>query len=128
MNGADSLALDVANRLFAAIEAGDIEAVRGCYAPQARIWHNFDGIEQSVEDNLKTLGWLVGHLDDRRYEVRRRDIVAGAIWQHHVLVGTVRATGAAFAMAAAMLLTVDGGKITRIDEYLDPAAARALTG
>ena len=35
----------LAARFFAAIEAGDIDAIRAIYAPDARIWHNTDGIE-----------------------------------------------------------------------------------
>ena len=38
--------LDVAERLFKAIEAADIDAVREIYAPDAEIWHNTDGLVQ----------------------------------------------------------------------------------
>ena len=37
---------DIADQLFAAIEAGDIDAVRDLYAPDAVIWHNTDETEQ----------------------------------------------------------------------------------
>jgi len=33
---------DTVIRFFAAIEAGDIDAVRSIYAPDALIWHNDD--------------------------------------------------------------------------------------
>ena len=46
---ADMLAL--AKRFFAAVTAGDIKAVRACYAEDAIIWHNTDGISQSVDEN-----------------------------------------------------------------------------
>ena len=41
--------LEVADRLFAAIEAGDLDAVAALYAPEAVIWHNHDGVEQPAE-------------------------------------------------------------------------------
>ena len=59
---------EVADRLFAAIEAGDLDTVRALYAPDAVIWHNNDGTEQTVEQNLRVLRWMVDHLADRRYE------------------------------------------------------------
>ena len=118
----------LADRLFGAIEAGDVDAVRACYAPDIGVWHNFDEKTQSLEENLATLSWMVGRLGDRRYEISRRDVFADGLWQLHVLRGTVTATGAPFAMPAAMLLTMADGRITRIAEYLDPSPARALVG
>jgi uncharacterized protein len=126
VNGPEIIAL--ADRLFGAIEAGDVEAVRACYAPDVQVWHNFDDKNQTLEENLVTLGWMVGRLGDRRYDISRRDVVADGLWQLHVLRGTVIATGAPFAMPAAMLLTMADGRITRIAEYLDPLPARALAG
>ena len=45
--------LDLADRFFAAIPKGDLEAVRAIYAPDAQIWHNNDQATQSVEENLQ---------------------------------------------------------------------------
>jgi ketosteroid isomerase-like protein len=118
----------LADRLFGAIEAGDVDAVRACYAPDIGVWHNFDDKTQTLEENLATLGWMVGRLGDRHYEISRRDVVADGLWQLHVLRGTIVSTGAPFAMPAAMLLTMADGRITGIAEYLDPLPARALAG
>ena len=112
--------------LLAAIESGDVDRVRALYAPDARIWHNFDDIEQTVDENLRTLSWMCKVLDDRRYDVIRREPVENGAMQTHVLRGVVRSTGAAFALHAALIVTMADGKVTRIDEYLDPAAAAAL--
>lgn len=126
MTAAERLAL--ADRLFASIEAGNIDGVAACYAPGVAIWHNFDQATQGAQENLQTLGWLVRHLGDIRYEIVRRDVVDDAVWQQHVLHGTVVATGVPFRLPAAMLLTMAQGQITRIDEYLDAAATGALAG
>ena len=45
-------------RFFAALEDGDIAALREIYAPDAVIWHNDDLIEQPVDENLKVLQGL----------------------------------------------------------------------
>ncbi len=117
--------LALAGKFVAAIEAGDIEAVKGCYAPDAEIWHNFDNINQSVTDNLKVLGWMSGVLAERRYEILRRVEIPGGYLQQHVLHGKLK-SGAPFAMPACLVVQVAGGRITRLEEYLDVAQAAAL--
>ena len=119
--------LHLLDTLLEAIGSGDVERVRACYSPDARIWHNFDDIEQTVDENLRTLSWMCSVLDERSYDVVRRDPVDGGVMQMHVLRGVVKATGEAFAMPAALVATMADGMVTRIDEYLDPAAAASLT-
>ena len=116
----------LADRLVAAIEAGDTAAVRECYAPGARIWHNFDQAEQDVDGNVRTLQWMVGRLSDRRYEVVRRVALPDGYLQEHVLRGTT-SSGANLEMPACLIVTVDDGRISVLREYLDTAQAAVLT-
>ena len=118
---------DVADRLFAAIEAGDLEAVRALYAPGAVVWHNTDGAEQTAEENLTVLRWVIDHLADRRYEEVRRSPTASGFVQQHVLRCT-RADGERVEVPACLVVTVAGGRITRLEEYLDSAHVARLTG
>ena len=119
----DHLAL--AERFVSAIQNADIPTIRACYAPDARIWHNFDGIEQTVDENLVILGWLVKQMPERKYQVSRRENLPDGFMQQHVLAGKSR-LGEAIAMPACIICKVQDGKITRLDDYLDPAAAAAL--
>ena len=48
-------AVDALDRLIAAIEAGDLEAARVCYAEGARIWHNHDEVFQTVDQKRLAL-------------------------------------------------------------------------
>src|SRR5215211_6519486 len=59
--------LELADRFFAAIEAGDIAAVRELYAPDAEIWHNTDGLVQTPDDNARTLTWITANLGGLSY-------------------------------------------------------------
>ncbi|HSG89397.1 MAG TPA: nuclear transport factor 2 family protein [Pseudomonadales bacterium] len=118
--------LQLADSFFGAIEGGDVETLRRLYADDARIWHNFDDVEQNVDDNLRVLAWLQRHLHDRRYEVIRRQALPDGFLQQHVLRGRTDA-GEAFAMPACVICRVAEGRITRLDEYLDPAATAALS-
>ena len=105
-------------RFFAALEAGDIAALREIYAPDAVIWHNDDLIEQPVEDNLKVLQGLHRAVSGLRYDIIRRVPAADGVLQQHVLRGTLP-DGTAVELHAAMYLQVRDGHITRIEEYLD---------
>jgi peptide/nickel transport system substrate-binding protein len=40
--------LDFAAKFVGAIQSGDVATVRACYAPDAKLWHNTDNIEQTV--------------------------------------------------------------------------------
>ena len=121
----DSLA--VADRLFAAIEAGDLDAVRDVYAPGAAIWHNTDGIAQSRDENLRTLAWVVGNLRDRSYDDVRRSATADGFVQQHVMRAT-RTDGERVEIPACIVCTVADGHITRLDEYIDSAHVARLVG
>jgi ketosteroid isomerase-like protein len=119
MSAANDMNL-LADRLMGAIEKSDLETARSCYALDARVWHNFDGITQTIDENLKTLRWMDKRLTNRRYEVLSRHVFEGGYVQQHVLHGTL-GNGEPFSMPACLVVTVTNGKIARLDEYLDSA-------
>ena len=110
----------LATRLFDSIEAGDVDAVADCYGPDLVVWHNFDGLEQSRADNLKTLAGLIERIGERRYEDRRLNVFDGGFVQQHVLTG-VRKDGVRVNLPGILVGTVKDGMIARLDEYLDSA-------
>lgn len=112
--------LQVAERLFAAIMAGNVDAVRDIYALDAVIWRNNDGLEQSVDDNLRVLQWVVTHIRNLRYEDIRRQRTDTGFLQQHVLRGTA-SNGHELNVPACIICTVRDGRITRLEEYLDSA-------
>jgi len=122
----DQQMLDVAERFVGAIERGDVAAVRECYAPDARIWHNNDGLEQTVDQNVRVLEWLVRKLPTRHYRIVRREALKDGFLQQHVLEATLP-DGTAWAMPACVIVKVADGRIVRLDEYLDSAQAAALS-
>ncbi len=124
MTSDETLAL--AERLFTAIEAGDLDVVDRCYRDDVTTWANFDGREADKARSLRVLAWLCSKLADRRYEVTRREIIEGGFLQEHVLHGTAP-DGTAVAMPACIVATVSDGLIVRLHEYLDPAGVAALS-
>jgi len=111
---------------IAAVERGDTDEIaERIYAPDAIIWHNSDGLELTVAQNLAVLGWLSETLGDMRYEQVVRMPAPGGYVQRHVLRGSCP-DGAEITVRACFFVTVAGGRITRIDEYLDSAASTNL--
>ncbi len=107
------------------IETGDIDAVRACYAEDAEIWHNFDQVNQTVDDNMKVLEWMMRQASKRTYEISRLEKIRGGYVQQHVLhMETL--DGQEISMPASLFVTMKDGKIQRLEEYLDPKQAEAL--
>jgi ketosteroid isomerase-like protein len=115
----------VATQLFAAIERGDLDAVRDLYAPDVRIWHNVTNQAQTRDENLKLLKYFTSRVSNRRYEIHARDFFPGGFVQRHTLHGTL-ASGAAISAPVCIVIYVAGGKIERIFEYLDPATVAGV--
>jgi len=117
--------LDLAERFFLALEAGDMETVRGLYAPDARIWQNSERIELSREENMASVAVLVGGSHSRLYEIIRREPFPGGFFQQHVLRVESHA-GETFELAACVVCLIEDGRIVRMDEYNDSVHAGVL--
>jgi ketosteroid isomerase-like protein len=109
----------IANRFFAAVEAGDLDRVVSFYHPDIRIWHSRDEADTNIEQNKQLLRLFFDRVHDRRYEVIRRHVFDGGFVQEHIVHGTM-ADGSRVRLPVCFLchLTEDG-KIKRIAEYLD---------
>ena len=114
-----------ADRFMDALNVGDAAQVRAYYAPGATVWHNFDNLDQPLEDNLKLLQWMVRKAPARHYRVLRREILPGGWFQQHVLEAQLPG-GRSMTLYACCVITLDGLLIRRIEEYVDPSQAAVL--
>ena len=117
----------LAKRFFDAVENGAIDTLYNCYAPDAKIWHNTDDAVQTRDDNAATLKGFVQRISNRVYGNRRLEVFAGGFVQQHELTG-VRADGVAVRLSACIVCAVEGGLITRLDEYFDSAQVAKFIG
>jgi ketosteroid isomerase-like protein len=108
----------LAKRFFDAIELGDIEGVRACYAPQAEIWHNVDGQTSTRDQNIDILRAFVARVPKRRYEHRRLHIFDNGFVQQHELHCMVTALREVV-VHACLVCRVENDVIVRLDEYFD---------
>lgn len=115
----------LADDFFTAVSRGDTDTLERLYASDAMIWHDDDGQEQTVAENLRVLRWLAHTLEDMRYEdIRRQELPAG-FTQMHVLRGVLPGHGL-LEVPATLIVRVEGGLIARIEEYTDPAHTAPL--
>ena len=114
-----------AQKFVGAIQSGDTATVRACYHPDAKLWHNNDGIEQTVDQNMKVLDWFIRALPDRNYRVTRLEALPDGFMQQHVLEATLP-DGTKWAMDACVVVRMENGVITRLDEYIDSAKSSQL--
>ncbi len=114
----------IADRLLAAIGAADEDAARLVYAPDALIWHNFDQVEQTVDQNVATLHDLHRRVANLEYTDIRRFLSPGGFVQQHTLTGDAK--GGRLTLPAMIRFWVDDGRITRLEEYLDTAQAMVM--
>lgn len=118
MTDADKIAF--ARRFFAAVERGDLETVRALYAPDARIWTAQDPAERSPEENLAVLAWVKDNIAGFRYEDVRCQPTPTGFVEQHTTCGTAPG-GGEFRFAACLVVRIEDGKVTRLEEYFDTA-------
>lgn len=114
----------LAQRLFAAIAAGDANTVADCYHPDVQIWHNYSGRVQARDENLKMLRWLSRTIVGFQYDAVERTCFEGGFVQRHVLRGKVG--DAAIDAPTCMVGQVRDGKVFRLHEYMDSAHVAPL--
>ena len=114
----------IASEFFAAIEQGDLDAVRELYSPHVEVWHNVTGRSQTREENLELLRYFTGRVSSLRYEVLAREFFPGGFVQRHILHGRL-ASGDLLAAPVCVVVYVSKNGIERLFEYLDPSAVRA---
>jgi uncharacterized protein len=129
MSGND--VLWVAERLFRAIESGDIATVHALYAPDVEIrvnvWHGRVNEVQTRDENVAVLRWVVANLRELRYDEIRRSATDTGFVQQHVL-RAIGPAGQRVEVPVCIVCSCADGHITRLDEYMDSAHIADLVG
>lgn len=108
----------LARALFDALESGDAKAARALYAPGAKLWTNIGQRDMAAGDVAAILPGLVKRMPDRRYADRRIICFPGGFVHRHRLTGT-RGDGARVAAECCVLVFVEDGLVTRMEDYGD---------
>jgi len=114
------MTINVANKLFGAIERGDYDAVEGMWADDVLVWHTGDPKDNDRVRALKVIRWFMNATTTRSYEILDRQFFDGGFVQQHVLRADGRG-GESIVMRVCIVIKVGADElITRIDEYFDP--------
>ena len=112
------------DRFFAAIEAGDAEAIAAHYAEDVVVWNNVAKVHQTKAENLQLLDFVMSRMTGMHYEVLERIEQPGGVTQRHVLHG--RIGDEEIALDVCIVFRIEGDRITHIFEYLDSAPMSPL--
>ncbi|KUI21690.1 DUF4440 domain-containing protein [Mycobacterium sp. GA-1285] len=115
----------VADRLFQAIESGDRDAISRLWDDDIVVWKVADR-DRDKDRALRVLHWFIDTTSQRRYEVIDRRLFDGGLVQQHILHATGH-NGGVIAMRVGIIIKLGAdGRISRIDEYFDPAEIAPL--
>lgn len=118
-------AADVAQRYATAVATGDDDALRALHAQGAKVWHNTDGIEQTIEENIALSRWLRGKVPDLAFANVTFVATTDGFVRRHLMTGT--GLSGPIAVPSCMVFTLDAdGLIVRAEEYIDSAALAPL--
>lgn len=125
MTDADKLAL--AAKYAKASRTNDADALRALCSEGALTWHNFDELEVTTDQTVRTVAWLHRTVPDLAWvDVALKATSDGWVSQT-ILTGT--APGGVLRAHSCVVVTLDAdGKVARTDEYLDPSQTGVLRG
>ena len=118
-------ALDVARRWLPAFVEGR-RADEDCYAPNVSTWHNVGEWEAEIKATPSRTRRIEAGADIH-LEALTLKVFDGGFVVQATTAGT-SAAGVAVRVPTVLVVTVTDGKIARLEEYADSAAARALFG
>ena len=122
---ATEVIVDVADRLFAAIECGDEATLQQMFDDHISVWRAGARRDDDKARALRVLHWFIDVTTQRRYEILDRQLFSDGFVQQHILHATGR-NGGLIALRVCIVIRLDvptssQALISRIDEYFDPA-------
>lgn len=116
--------LDLAAKFTDCTQAGDVAGAKACMHDDAKVWHSFDQKSQSLDEVMATLEVFKTKCKSYRYEIHRRDAVEGGYVQRHTLHLTSH-NGKTYSTEVLALVMVTDGKISFVEEFIDPSPIMA---
>jgi len=125
-----AIIVDVADRLFTAIENSDTAAVDRLWSDDIAVWRAGAHRDDDKARALRVIDWFITTTTERRYQILDRQLFdSGSIRgfvQQHILHATGHA-GQSISLRVCIVIKVGAdGLINRIDEYFDPAGIAPL--
>ena len=116
----------ITDALVEAFASGDPPVLGARMAPGALLWHNSDKVEGDAVEGFGGIVGLHQLVDGLHVEVVQHELLTTGELARFVVRGTVRATGTPLAAHNCVVFTVEDGRVTRLDEYVDPTFGAQL--
>jgi uncharacterized protein len=116
---------EVIERFLKAIESRNEAALHEVYRDDIVIWHSFTNATMTKGASIAMLAGLWRDGVRIRYVFDDQLVVANRGVRRHRVEATTPG-GGRFVMHVAMFATVEGGRISRLDEYVDSKEVEAL--
>ena len=113
--------IQLASDLRSAFEMGDIEWIKRLYGDDLTVWHNYDQISRTREQGLMSAQWVADEISNFSIDDCEIFPVEGGYIQQCVFRGVYRSNGERMETYAMIRVYCEDGKITRIEDYADPA-------
>jgi ketosteroid isomerase-like protein len=122
--------VDLADRLFTAIEKSDMTAVDRMWSDDIGVWRVGARRDNDKARALRVIDWFITTTTARHYEILDRQLFddgsTSGFVQQHILHATGHA-GQSISLRVCIVIKVGAsGLINRIDEYFDPAGIAPL--
>jgi ketosteroid isomerase-like protein len=108
----------IVDQFFGALLTGDQATCEALFTDDGVVWHNYSQVEQPKSEAIAELAGLA--MVNPTFEMVGRDILPDGLVQRHVIHISVP-DGGTVSIPAIQRVTVSGGRISRIDEYMDSA-------
>jgi ketosteroid isomerase-like protein len=123
---------EVADELFTAIENSDRALVDQLWNDDITVWRVGARRDDDKSRALRVIDWFLGVTAARRYEILDRQLFddgsVRGFMQQHILHASGHA-GESISLRVCIVIKVGtNGRISRIDEYFDPAGLAPLLG
>ena len=122
--------VDVADRLFAAIENSDMAAVERLWSDDIAVWRVGAHRDNDKARALRVIDWFITTTTERHYRILDRQLfdngsIRGFV-QQHILHATGHADQSISLRVCIVIKLGTDDLIGRIDEYFDPAGIAPL--
>ena len=123
MNESETLA--IAKRFTECLASGDAAGIDAIYHDDVVVWRNIDDRELVKAQVMKVVSYLTERVQDLAYEDVKVHVTKEGYVQQHVLRGTAP-NGEKVHAHACLIVTLEEGRIRRVEEYLDSAQLAPL--
>jgi ketosteroid isomerase-like protein len=115
----------IADRLTAAFAAKDLDALAALYAEDIRVWHNYDRTVKDKVTNLAMVAGFFAGFETVAYTHIKRQLSENGFTQEHI-VSARRADGTHGELPCCVVVYVEHGQISYLNEYIDSAQIAAF--